>query len=219
MPRGKPLENAPGWRVIEHPQPRPRRRVSVTILTVAACLLLAFAVTYRYRAGWPADHHPQLATPAVIPAHRAAATPPPATATPAPERAIAAAPEPLAAPPPVGPLKASAGPPRIFIHYPAHQGDAAPAMRLAALLQTRGFEVADIRLVEIAVEHPSLRYFFARDRADSERLVDVLNALSIHQVPDGATDFSAYAPKPRPGTVELWLPASGPGPLAQDSSR
>jgi hypothetical protein len=201
--------------VIERSQPRPRRRVSVTILAVAACLLLAFAATYRYQAGWPAGHRPQLASPAVVPTPRGAA---PARAPLEPERTIAAKPAPEVVPVPDRP-RAAAATPRIFIHYPAHQGDAVPAIQLAALLQTRGFHVADIRLMDVEVERPSLRYFFARDRADSRRLVDVLNALSVRQVPDQATDFTHFPRKPRPGTVELWLPAAGPGPLAQDSSR
>jgi hypothetical protein len=93
-----------------------------------------------------------------------------------------------------------------------------PAIRLAALLQTRGFPIVDIRLVEVEVEQPSVRYFFPGDRAESRRLVEVIDTLVPQQAPDTATDFSHFSPKPRPGTVELWLPAAGPGPIAQESS-
>jgi hypothetical protein len=235
MNRGKPLEGAPGWRVIERsqtgPRPEPRkRRVSITILAIAAGLFLACAVTYRYQVGWPEGHQPQFAAPAATAAPRASALPAtgiPVAVAPAPEPAIAAGPaaetriakgQPevaaaarLRSPPPPDSL-------RIVIHYPAHHDDAVPAIRLAALLQTRGFAVVDIRLVEVEIEQPSVRYFFPGDRADSRRLVDVIDTLVPHQAPDKATDFSHFSPKPRPGTVELWLPAAGPGPLAQDSS-
>lgn len=234
MPRGQPLEDAPGWRVIERPQPR-KRRISVTILAIATLLLLAFAATYRYQVGWPADHQPQIASPAISTVARAASpsTKDPIAGTPEPGRTSAALPEPVvrqpdttgvarsepevAATPLVRSPPARADSLRIFIHYPAHHGDAVPAIRLAALLQTRGFPIVDIRLVEREVERPSVRYFFPGDRADSGRLVDVIGTLSPHDAPDKATDFSHFSPKPRPGTVELWLPAAGPGPMAQES--
>lgn len=112
---------------------------------------------------------------------------------------------------------AGAGSFRIVIHYPAHRGDVVPAIKLAALLQIRGFRVAGIRPVDVEVERPSVRYFFAKDRARSERLVDTMSVLLPNQAPGEATDFSHFSPKPSPGTVEVWLPAGGPGPLAQDS--
>ena len=235
MTRGKPLEGAPGWRVIERPQPEPRkRRASVIILAIAAGLLLVFAVTYRYQVGWPKDHHPQIALPSATAAPRTdggSATQNPVAEAPGPERAIAAGPEPEIREPPrvaipqaeVEAAPRPGAPPapdalRIFIHYPAHHGDAVPAIRLAALLQTRGFPIVDIRLVEFEIDQPSVRYFFPGDRAVSRGLVDVIGTLDPHLAPDKASDFSHFSPKPRPGTVEVWLPAAGPGPMAQDSS-
>jgi len=215
MTRGKPLDGAPGWRVIERPQPR-KRRTSVTILAIAVVSLLAFAVTYRYQVGWPEDHRLQMALPAASPVSRATA---PTVETPEPEGAVAAKPQPEAAATPLPhPPPTISDSLRIFIHYPARRNDAVPAIRLAALLQTRGFPIADIRLVEVEVEQPSVRYFFPDDRADSRRLVDVIDTLLPHQAPDKVTDFSHFSPKPRPGTVELWLPAAAPGPMAQGSS-
>lgn len=229
MTRGKPLEGAPGWRVIERPRPEPRkRRASVIILAIGAGLLLVFAVTYRYQVGWPEDHHPQIALPSATAAPRTdggPATEKPVAEAPEPERAMAARLEPEVREPArvTKPQAAPGAPPasdplRIFIHYPAHHDDALPAIRLAALLQTRGFPIADIRLVESEIEQPSVRYFFPADRAVGRGLVDVIGTLDPHLAPDKATDFSHFSPKPRPGTVELWLPAAGPGPMAQDSS-
>jgi hypothetical protein len=228
MTRGKPLEGAPGWRVIERPRPQPRkRRASVIILAIAAGLLLVFAVTYRYQVGWPQDHHPQIALPSATVAPRTDRGPsmPKSVAEAPGRRALAARPEPeIRETPRIAKPQAAPGAPsapdslRIFIHYPAHHDDAVPAIRLAALLQTRGFPIVDIRLVELEIDEPSVRYFFPGDRAVSRSLVDVIGTLAPHLAPDKATDFSHFFPKPRPGTVELWLPAAGPGPMAQDSS-
>ena len=63
----------------------------------------------------------------------------------------------------------------MFIHYRAAQAeDAAIAARLAEYLRRRGFEVASIRPVELLVQSPGVRYFFERDHAESERLLDEL---------------------------------------------
>ena len=247
MTRGKPLAGAPGWRVVERRQPGPRRRpqhqpetqrrpehqpgkrrASVTILAIAVGLLLIFAGTYRYRVGWPENRQLQFTAPTATTTLRASAPPTSEPAIARPEPAVPATPDPdppgiakpqrdvVAAPRRRGPA-APAGSLRIFIHYPAHRDDAVPAIRLAALLQTRGFPIVDIQLVEIEVEQPSVRYFFPEDRSDSRRLVDAIRTLLPREAPDQATDLSDFSPKPRPGTVELWLPADGPGPMAQDS--
>jgi hypothetical protein len=105
-----------------------------------------------------------------------------------------------------------AGEIRVFIHHVAdHHGDAALAQRLADHLQRQGFTVADIRPVDFSIDKPSVRYFFARDRAASRRLVDELGRFFEERtsaVPDDAIDFTHFVPKPRPGNVEVWLPAS-----------
>jgi hypothetical protein len=106
----------------------------------------------------------------------------------------------------------TAGGIRIFIHHVAgHQGDAALAQRLADYLRRQGFTVADIRPVDFSIGRPSVRYFFARDRAASQRLVDELGRFFDKRTslaPDHASDFTHYLPKPRPGNVEFWLPTS-----------
>jgi sulfocyanin len=102
---------------------------------------------------------------------------------------------------------------RVFIHHFAdHHGVAALAERLADHLQRQGFTVADIRPVDFTISKPSVRYFFEDDRSASERLVEELRRFFEEVTsPDHASDFTHYLPKPRPGTVEVWLPAS---PLA-----
>ena len=101
---------------------------------------------------------------------------------------------------------------RVFIHHVAHrQGDAALAWRMADHLRRRGFTVADIRTVDLSISNPSVRYFFARDRAASRRLVEEVRRFfeeTPSRAPDQASDFTHFIPKPRPGNVEVWLPAS-----------
>jgi len=105
-----------------------------------------------------------------------------------------------------------AGEIRVFIHHAADRyGDAALAQRLADHLRSQGFTVADIRPVDVRIEKPSVRYFFEDDRRASERLVDELGRFfeeASSGAPDHASDFTHFVPRPRPGNVEVWLPAS-----------
>jgi hypothetical protein len=104
-----------------------------------------------------------------------------------------------------------AGEIRIFIHHVADQREAASAQRLADYLRGQGFTVADIRPVDFSIGKPSVRYFFARDHAASQRLVEQLARFfegRTSLAPDQASDFTHFLPKPRPGNVEVWLPAS-----------
>ena len=109
----------------------------------------------------------------------------------------------------------SSGEIRVFIHHVAdHHGVAALAERLADHLRRQGFTVADIRPVDFTISKASVRYFFEDDRSASERLVDELGRFfeeGTSLSPDHASDFTHFLPKPRPGNVEVWLPAS---PLA-----
>jgi hypothetical protein len=97
----------------------------------------------------------------------------------------------------------------IFIHHLAdHQGDITLAQRLADYLRAEGFIVADIRPVEFSIGKPSVRYFYARDRAASQRLVEELRRFiesGRSLAPEHASDFTHYLPKPRPGNVEVWI--------------
>jgi hypothetical protein len=100
----------------------------------------------------------------------------------------------------------------VFIHHFAgSSSDAALAGRLADHLRGQGFTVADIRTVDFSIGKPSVRYFFEEDRNASERLVDELGQFMEQagaRVPDQASDFTHFTPKPRPGNVEVWLVAS-----------
>jgi hypothetical protein len=105
-----------------------------------------------------------------------------------------------------------AGEIRVFIHHFAGSGtNAALAERLAEHLRGRGFTVADIRPVDFSIGKTSVRYFFEDDRHASERLIDELGRFledAGARAPDRASDFTHFTPKPRPGNVEVWLPAS-----------
>jgi hypothetical protein len=109
----------------------------------------------------------------------------------------------------------SSGEIRVFIYHVAdHHGVAAVAERLADHLRRQGFTVVDIQPVDFTISKPSVRYFFEDDRSASERLVEELARFfqeGTSLAPDHASDFTHYLPKPRPGNVEVWLPAS---PLA-----
>ena len=109
----------------------------------------------------------------------------------------------------------SSGEIRVFIHHVAdHHGAAALAEPLADYLRRQGYTVADIRPVDFTISKASVRYFFEDDRSASERLVDELGRFfeeGTSLSPDHASDFTHFLPKPRPGNVEVWLPAS---PLA-----
>jgi hypothetical protein len=55
-----------------------------------------------------------------------------------------------------------------------------------------------------------VRYFFERDSPASQRLVQELRRFfeeTPSHAPDEASDFTHFMPKPRPGNVEVWLPA------------
>ena len=104
-----------------------------------------------------------------------------------------------------------AGATRVFIHHVGDPRDGELAQRLADYLRGQGFTVADIRPVDFSIGKPSVRYFFARDRAASQRLVEELGRFFAGGAtlgPDHASDFTHFVPKPRPGSVEVWLPGS-----------
>jgi hypothetical protein len=106
----------------------------------------------------------------------------------------------------------SAGEIRVFIHYfDGSGGDAAQAQRLAEHLRRQGYTVVDMRPVDFSIGKPSVRYFFEDDRSASDRLVDELRRFlegTGTRVPERASDFTDFTPKPRPGNVEVWLSTS-----------
>jgi hypothetical protein len=125
---------------------------------------------------------------------------------------------PPATPPPTPPVEQAGSPhdvpppARVFIHYSAVNSSSRDrAERLATTLRRQGFRVAGIRSVPFQIGEPSVRYFFADNAADADALVE----LSSHALPRlaglagrGPTDFTHFSPKPRPGTLEIWIPAS-----------
>ena len=101
------------------------------------------------------------------------------------------------------------GAPRVFIHFTAGSADgAALARRLSERLPREGFAVAGLRPVNFRIGSGGVRYFFARDREEARRLLSAgMRALGrgAGPLPRGAADFTHYAPKPQPGTIEIWL--------------
>ena len=101
------------------------------------------------------------------------------------------------------------GTPRVFIHFTADSADgAALARRLSERLPREGFAVAGLRPVNFRIGSGGVRYFFAQDREKARRLLSAgMRALGrgASPLPRGAADFSHYAPKPQPGTIEIWL--------------
>jgi hypothetical protein len=99
--------------------------------------------------------------------------------------------------------------PRVVVHYSDTARDADAARRLARQLGEKGYDVA-IRPVDVRIARPSVRYYFADDRAATAAL-----AASVEQSLDGdanprVLDLSHQRSKPRPGTLEVWIgPARG----------
>ena len=97
--------------------------------------------------------------------------------------------------------------PRVVVHYSGAESGA--AQRLARDLADKGYEVA-IRPVDVPIARPSVRYYFAGDRAATVEL-----ATNVGQSLDGRAnprvlDLSHQRSKPRPGTLEVWIgPARG----------
>jgi hypothetical protein len=106
---------------------------------------------------------------------------------------------------PLGEEEAALAAIRVFVHYTASAaGEEATAMHLARLLEAKGFAV-EARAVDFPIDVDSIRYFFPADRDDAEALSASLKG----QIPGGAAppvlDFTAYEPKPSPGSLEIWI--------------
>ena len=214
MARGKPLKDAPGWRVIERQQRRSWRAGYVIVpLAVIVAVFQLFIPSDSHHADRSEDRAGQVSD--------ASSTEAPSAAAPQGEQSAPAdigRSADAKRPPSVaggagatGEATAPLGPPsiRVFIHHAAGARNALPAIQLAAFLQTRGFAVTNLRPVDVAIERPSVRYFFEGDRPETRRLVDAIGvffASAPGRAPGQATDFSHYAPKPPQGNVEVWLP-------------
>jgi hypothetical protein len=204
MPRGRPVEGAPGWRVVERPERR-SWRAGYVIVPVAIMLGLFQILTSSSRdgIGWP-DNHQQQASAPETPESLSQATRPEVRPLPS-ARPLAGAGATDEAAAPLGPI-------HVAILHTAGTGNALAAMQLAADLQTRGFAVTDIRPVDVEIERPAVRYFFESDRPATRRLIAAIDAFFAKapaKTLAQAADFSHVSPKPPQGSIEVWLPPSG----------
>jgi hypothetical protein len=146
----------------------------------------------------------------------------PLRAPPPPEPAdlasiLADIPDPPVAPPSTPPRvpsdspQAVPAPSRVFIHYSAVNSDSKQrAERLAAVLRGQGFRIAGLRPVPFQIGEPSVRYFFDDNAADATALAELSSSAlpRLAGLADrGPSDFTHFAPKPQPGTLEIWVPA------------
>jgi hypothetical protein len=163
------------------------------------------------------------------PASRVAAVPP---APPATEQARPPAPsprqllgEPLAdrEPPPVAALRdrdpasateqpqAALGQLRIFVHHGADDADSRElTLRLAGALRSAGAGYVEVKAVPFPIVTASVRYFRADDRPATLEVLAAVRPLlgaSGRAAPSTPIDFTDFRPLPRPGTVEIWVPA------------
>jgi hypothetical protein len=209
------LEGAPGWRVIERPKRR-SRAAGYVIASLGACaaLFLVAVAIHGYWSGrlgpdlgrWTADRAGRApdAGPSPGPLARPEAKPADRTDRAGSEQATPSIERPASAPARV----------RIFIHHTAGTANAMATIQLAAFLQVRGFNVAEIRSVEAQIERPSVRYFFDRDQPGSQRLVEAISGFFAKDpdlAPERATDLTDIASKPPEGDVEVWLRSPGTG--------
>lgn len=128
---------------------------------------------------------------------QAAASPGPAVAAPMPRRA-----NPSREPLPSTPESAVASGPRVVLHY--HDGGAAEADRLAALLTGQGsrFGRIETRAVPGTPRAATIRFFHPEDVGAAWELEAALRATGDDwQV----RNFTSYHPRPRRGTLEVWI--------------
>lgn len=202
------MEGAPGWRVIERQQRSwPAGYVIVPVALVVGTLQVLIPAASD-RGGWLQDSKAPLSGATSSTAHGSVGAP---QAERQPQGTPLPNPRPL-------PGSASAAdeatadastPIQVLILHAAGAANALPAIQLAAFLQARGFDVTDIRPVDVEIERPSVRYFFDGDESESRRLVEALGAFFAEapdRAPGEAADFSQFAPKPRRGKIEVWLP-------------
>lgn len=126
---------------------------------------------------------------------------------------------PVPLPKPVDP-RAAAGPfaagpeRRVFVHYDdARASGVGEAGAVARDITLIGLPVADLRPVDGPIGAMRLRYFHEADRRPTEELARRLEIALTGGV-TGLTaiqDFTHYAPRPRPGTIEVWLPSPAGG--------
>jgi hypothetical protein len=77
------------------------------------------------------------------------------------------------------------------------QAEEQVAVQFAEDAAQRGHSIASIKEVNVSISTRNVRYFHEADRAEAERLAKVYGA--------EARSFTWFTPKPKAGTVELWL--------------
>jgi hypothetical protein len=205
--------------------PPPERRVGAPMLVMVAAVSFIVGAVLVLAARASDANEPQIAstvTPTEADAARtqteAAPQAQPAVPQASPQAAMPAS---LPVPPAAAPLGGSgtssvpasepAGAPRVFVHFrrddPA--GEQA-AQAIAERLRARGFRIAELRPVDLRINQASVRYFFDGDRTRSqalEREVDTFVREAGLAPRSELLPMRYYEPKPRPGTLEVWLPS------------
>jgi hypothetical protein len=100
---------------------------------------------------------------------------------------------------------------RVYFHYSTlEEGGEETARQYAHYVLDNGFLSIEIRPVNVAIKTASVRYFYEDDRAESVKLGQALQQLTISrglpQVSYTVVDFLRFTPKPRKGTIEVWIP-------------
>ena len=103
--------------------------------------------------------------------------------------------------------------PRVFVHYSRFREiDRNRAIRLARALRAQGFQVADIRPVDLNIRSGSVRFFFPEDRGNGEAVLRSFRQFydeegSLGEPPRQPQALTGYNPKPSLGTLEIWIPS------------
>ncbi len=177
---------APGWLAATRDMVRPTAAPSIVTAPIPQTATAPPAVSPRSLLGDPiADREPPLVA---VP----------------PERGPA---------PALGPANAASvfEPLRIFVHHgAANSSGAALARELATDLKAAGAGYVEVKAVPFAVVTSSVRYFRADDRAAADQVMAAIRPVLAgngRAVPSTPIDFTDFRPLPRPGTVEIWVPA------------
>ena len=117
------------------------------------------------------------------------------------------------------PARAQDDPLHLFLHFT----EAAPAnfdaaVRVGLQLQSKGFDVVDLRPVGVTMQMTTIRYFYRELRGEAERLKgDLERILAAQGVADARVrvqDFTFFRPKPRPNSLEIWIGTQNPASRA-----
>jgi hypothetical protein len=110
------------------------------------------------------------------------------------------------------PMALQNGPQRIVVQYGRNDASGPQtAQAIAERLRTRGFQVAEVRPVDLRINQASVRYYFDGDRVRSqalEREVDAFVREAGLAQRSELLPMRYVDPKPRPGTLEVWLPSN-----------